>query len=82
MFRPCLIDDSVVGCLVGNLKVLNDAVDEALCHPYLSVFHEINAEPVCSVPFSCDFEQPSITEENVKELIWRESLEFNPYPLH
>ncbi|KAL1569110.1 Mitogen-activated protein kinase 2 [Salvia divinorum] len=57
-------------------------VDEALCHPYLSVFHEINAEPVCSMPFSCDFEQPSITEENVKELIWRESLEFNPYPLH
>ncbi|KAH6777541.1 MAP kinase 4 [Perilla frutescens var. hirtella] len=53
-------------------------VDEALCHPYFSVLHEINAEPVCSRPFSYDFEQPSMTEENVKELIWRESAVFNP----
>lgn len=57
-------------------------VDEALCHPYFSVLHEINAEPVCSRPFSYDFEQPSMTEENVKELIWRESVVFNPYPLN
>lgn len=57
-------------------------VDEALCHPYFSVLHEINAEPVCSRPFSYDFEQPSMTEENVKELIWRESAVFNPYPIH
>jgi mitogen-activated protein kinase 1/3 len=58
------------------------AVDEALCHPYLASLHEINDEPVCPAPFSFDFEQPSLTEEDIKELIWRESLKFNPDPIH
>lgn len=55
-------------------------VNEALCHPYLAPLHDINEEPVCLQPFSFDFEQPSFTEENIKELIWRESVTFNPYP--
>ncbi|CAL9073654.1 mitogen-activated protein kinase 2-like [Musa acuminata AAA Group] len=53
-------------------------VDQALHHPYLASLHEINDEPVCSTPFSFDFEHPSHTEEDIKELIWRESLKFNP----
>ncbi|KAL5229892.1 hypothetical protein ABZP36_028668 [Zizania latifolia] len=55
-------------------------VDEALHHPYLSSLHDINEEPTCPAPFSFDFEQPSFTEEHIKELIWRESLAFNPDP--
>ncbi|XP_078441851.1 MAP kinase 4 [Wolffia australiana] len=57
-------------------------VEQALCHPYLSSLHDINEEPVCPQPFSFDFEHPSITEENIKELIWRECLAFNPEPSH
>ncbi|KAF8670036.1 hypothetical protein HU200_051227 [Digitaria exilis] len=57
-------------------------VDEALCHPYLASLHQINDEPSCPAPFSFDFEQPSLTEEDIKELIWRESLKFNPDPIH
>ncbi|GMY23732.1 mitogen-activated protein kinase homolog MMK2 [Fagus crenata] len=57
-------------------------VDEALCHPYLAPLHDINEEPVCPRPFSFDFEQPSFTEENIKELIWRESVKYNPDPTH
>nr|GEW68459.1 mitogen-activated protein kinase homolog MMK2 [Tanacetum cinerariifolium] len=57
-------------------------VEEALCHPYLAPLHDINEEPVCPRPFSFDFEQPSCTEENIKELIWRESVKFNPDPAH
>ncbi|CAI9785978.1 unnamed protein product [Fraxinus pennsylvanica] len=57
-------------------------VDEALCHPYLAPLHDINEEPVCHRPFVFDFEQPSFTEENIKELIWRESVKFNPDPTH
>ncbi|XP_058223836.1 mitogen-activated protein kinase homolog MMK2-like [Rhododendron vialii] len=53
-------------------------VDEALCHPFLSSLHDINDEPICRSPFSFDFEHPSFSEENIKELIWRESLKFNP----
>ncbi|KAL2461533.1 Mitogen-activated protein kinase 4 [Abeliophyllum distichum] len=48
-------------------------VEEALCHPYLAPLHNINEEPVCPMPFVFDFEQQSLTEENIKELIWRES---------
>ncbi|XP_008790283.1 mitogen-activated protein kinase homolog MMK2-like [Phoenix dactylifera] len=57
-------------------------VDEALCHPYVASLHDINDEPVCRAPFNFDFEQPSFTEENIKELIWRESLKYNPDPIH
>ncbi|RWR87835.1 mitogen-activated protein kinase 2 isoform X1 [Cinnamomum micranthum f. kanehirae] len=58
------------------------SVDEALCHPYLSSLHDINDEPVCPRPFSFDFEHPSFSEEDIKELIWRESVKFNPDPAH
>ncbi|XP_059640070.1 mitogen-activated protein kinase homolog MMK2-like [Cornus florida] len=57
-------------------------VDEALCHPYLSSLHDSNDEPVYARPFSFDFEQPSFNEENIKELIWRESVKFNPDPIN
>jgi len=53
-------------------------VQEALSHPYLASLHDINDEPSCPTPFNFDFEQPSFTEEHIKELIWRESLNFNP----
>ncbi|ERM95719.1 mitogen-activated protein kinase homolog NTF6 [Amborella trichopoda] len=54
------------------------SVEEALRHPFLSSLHEINEEPICSSPFNFDFEQASFTEEDIKELIYRESLSFNP----
>ncbi|KAF6162176.1 hypothetical protein GIB67_008305 [Kingdonia uniflora] len=57
-------------------------VNEALCHPFLKSLHDINDEPVCPRPFSFDFEQPSFTEDNIKELIWRETVKFNPDPTH
>ncbi|KAL3833460.1 hypothetical protein ACJIZ3_008196 [Penstemon smallii] len=72
--------------LLGKMLVFDPTqritVDEALCHPYLSSLHDINDEPISSRPFNYDFEQPSITEENIKELIFRESLAFNPDPVH
>ncbi|CDP21025.1 unnamed protein product [Coffea canephora] len=51
-------------------------------HPYLAPLHDVNEEPVCPRPFVFDFEQLSFTEENIKELIWRESVKFNPDPTH
>ncbi|XP_039058040.1 mitogen-activated protein kinase homolog MMK2-like isoform X2 [Hibiscus syriacus] len=72
--------------LLGKMLIFDPhrriIVDEALCHPYLAPFHDINVEPVCPRPFSFDFEQPSVTEENIKELIYRESVKFNPDPIH
>jgi len=52
-------------------------VEEALNHPYMASLHEINEEPVCPTPFVFDFEQTTLNEEDIKELIWRESLNFS-----
>ncbi|CAI0396946.1 unnamed protein product [Linum tenue] len=53
-------------------------VEDALAHPYLNSLHDISDEPVCMTPFSFDFEQRALTEEQMKELIYREALAFNP----
>ncbi|KAK1394171.1 Mitogen-activated protein kinase [Heracleum sosnowskyi] len=53
-------------------------VEEALNHPFLLSLHEINEEPTCRSPFNFDFEQTSLSEEDVKELIWKEALRLNP----
>lgn len=54
------------------------AVEDALAHPYLTSLHDISDEPVCMTPFSFDFEQHALTEEQMKELIYLEALAFNP----
>lgn len=56
-------------------------VEEALCHPYLKSLLDINDEPGCPTPFNFDFEHLSISEDHIKELIWKESVKFNPDPL-
>lgn len=57
-------------------------VEDALAHPYLTSLHDISDEPVCMTPFSFDFEQHALTEEQMKELIYREALAFNPEYQH
>ncbi|KAJ7525690.1 hypothetical protein O6H91_17G061900 [Diphasiastrum complanatum] len=67
--------------LVERMLVFDPAkritVEEALSHPYLASLHDINDEPSCYAPFDFDFEQPSFTEENIKELIYQETLSFD-----
>ncbi|VFQ91458.1 unnamed protein product [Cuscuta campestris] len=53
-------------------------VEDAMNHPFLSSLHKINEEPTCPSPFVFDFEQATLDEEDIKELIWREALKFNP----
>ncbi|XP_044482357.1 mitogen-activated protein kinase 3 [Mangifera indica] len=53
-------------------------VEEALAHPYLARLHDIADEPVCPEPFSFDFEQQSLGEEQMKDLIYKEALASNP----
>lgn len=53
-------------------------VEDALAHPYLASLHDLSDEPVCNVPFSFDFEQEALSEEQMKELIYKEALAFNP----
>ncbi|GKV08243.1 hypothetical protein SLEP1_g19904 [Rubroshorea leprosula] len=53
-------------------------VEEALAHPYLERLHDIADEPVCREPFSFDFEQQPLGEEQIKDMIYKEALALNP----
>eukprot|EP00897_Mesotaenium_endlicherianum_P001094 jgi/Mesen1/10986/ME000097S10562 len=53
-------------------------VEQALNHPYLASLHDINDEPTCQTVFNFDFEQPGISEDIIRELIYQESCAFNP----
>ncbi|WOH02169.1 hypothetical protein DCAR_0521557 [Daucus carota subsp. sativus] len=53
-------------------------VEEALAHPYLARLHDIDDEPICSKPFSFEFETAHLGEEQIKDMIYQEALSFNP----
>ena len=53
-------------------------MEEALEHPYLAKLHDIADEPVCSTPFAFDLEHQMLTEEQMKDMIYKEALELNP----
>ncbi|KAF8402772.1 hypothetical protein HHK36_010862 [Tetracentron sinense] len=52
-------------------------VEEALAHSYFERLHDIADEPVCTEPFSFDFEQQALGEEQMKDMIYREALSLN-----
>lgn len=54
------------------------SVEDALAHPYLSTLHDVSDEPSCPAPFTFDFEEHKLTEEHIRELIYKEALHFNP----
>jgi len=82
MFQVCIFNLLIIECKFIFFVIFNlfPPVDEALCHPYLSSLHDINDEPVGPGQFNFDFEQPTCTEEHIKELIWKESVKYNPDP--
>ncbi|KAJ8430391.1 hypothetical protein Cgig2_032130 [Carnegiea gigantea] len=53
-------------------------VEEALSHPYLARLHDIADEPICPEPFSFEFEQHVLGEEQMKEMIYQQALALNP----
>lgn len=54
------------------------AVEEALAHPYLARLHDVADEPICPSPFSFDFEQQCLGEEQMKDAIYAEAIALNP----
>lgn len=53
-------------------------VEESLSHPYLARLHDNEDEPVCPETFSFEFERHAMGEEEMKEMIYQESLALNP----
>ncbi|KQK04843.1 mitogen-activated protein kinase 7 [Brachypodium distachyon] len=55
--------------------------EEALAHPYFKRLARVEREPSCQQPISkteFEFERRKFTKEDVKELIFREILEYHP----
>lgn len=54
------------------------SVEDALAHPYLSTLHDVSDEPSCPSPFTFDLEEQKLTEDQLRRLIYKEALHFNP----
>ncbi|GJS44901.1 mitogen-activated protein kinase 3-like protein [Tanacetum coccineum] len=59
-------------------KLTSHTVEDALDHPYLARLHDVADEPICAEPFSFQFEQQVLAEEQIKDLIYEEALAHNP----
>nr|ABB51133.1 mitogen-activated protein kinase 2 [Rheum australe] len=53
-------------------------VEESLAHPYLARLHDAEDEPICPETFSFEFERHTMGEEEMKEMIYQESIALNP----
>lgn len=52
--------------------------EEALAHPYLAKLHDEEEEPTCATPFIVEFDELSLSEQDIKDLIYEESMRFYP----
>ena len=53
-------------------------MEEALAHPYLAAFHDPTDEPIAEKLFDFEFERQTLSEKDVKDLIFQEVMIFNP----
>lgn len=53
-------------------------VEQALSHPYLASLHDPRDEPVCPYPFSFGVNLERARPEMIKEMVFREMLDFHP----
>ncbi|XWS71774.1 hypothetical protein CRYUN_Cryun03dG0167600 [Craigia yunnanensis] len=74
--HPLAID--LIGRMLTFDPTRRITVEEALAHPYLEGLHDIADEPVCPEPYSFDFEQQPLGEEQMMDMIYKEALALNP----
>ncbi|XP_025089075.1 mitogen-activated protein kinase 1-like [Pomacea canaliculata] len=53
-------------------------VEQALAHPYLEQYYDPGDEPVAEEPFTFEMELDDLPKEQLKELIYQETLKFQP----
>lgn len=47
-------------------------VEQALKHPYFVQYYDEDDEPVCTAPFTVEFENDELPKEDLKNLIFKE----------
>ncbi|VDI44495.1 Hypothetical predicted protein [Mytilus galloprovincialis] len=67
--------------LLSRILVLHPGeritVEEALKHHYLSKYHDPDDEPVCVPAFNFDFENQQLNLEQLRDMIYTESMEYH-----
>ena len=51
-------------------------VEEALAHKYLSAYYDPSDEPVAEKPFTFEMEFDELPTRQLKEMIYREAVDF------
>ena len=68
--------------LLSRMLIFNPAkrcsMEDALNSEYLAPLHQNRALPATEEHFSFGFETPSVTQEELRELIWKEMRHFHP----
>ena len=54
--------------------------EEALAHPYLSSMHDETDEPICPTHFKFEVDEQSLSEDDIRELIYQEGLIHYSHP--
>ncbi|XP_029651079.1 mitogen-activated protein kinase 7-like [Octopus sinensis] len=52
-------------------------VEQALRHPYLSVYHDSDDEPICVPAFNFDFEKQDMSIDQFRKAIYEEIIEYH-----
>ncbi|XP_033748588.1 mitogen-activated protein kinase 7-like [Pecten maximus] len=67
--------------LLGKMLVLHPgdriSVDNALKHPYLNKYHDPDDEPICLPTFNFDFENEEMTTTKLRNIIYKEIMEYH-----
>lgn len=74
---PALAIDLIEKMLTYN-PTNRITVEQALEHPYMATLYDPTNETVCATPFQVGFDEPSLSEDDIRHLIFQEALHFNP----
>ncbi|MCO5604873.1 hypothetical protein L7F22_059047 [Adiantum nelumboides] len=55
------------------------SAEEALAQPYMAKLHDEADEPTCPTPYVVEFDELSLTEKEIKDLIYEESMQYYPH---
>ena len=65
-----------IGPLVATKSYQSLSVEESLAHKYLSAYYDPSDEPVAEKPFTFEMEFDELPTRQLKEMIYREAVEF------
>jgi len=80
LFYYCAIHHYALKIHSNNVSLVANVHNQALADPYFKGLAKVEREPSCQqiTKMEFEFERRKVTKEDVKELIFREILEYHP----